>query len=310
MHRYFIVPVFIFFIFIILLVLYFQIIDDEWKYFYKAEEKIIPEYCDDTNENYQNTIIKIDQDLKPNRSFEDKVDIEKNNVHLIYFVPCDVSSRDFDINGKIIKIINNINEWLYKKSNKQKLKFDQYSDSLDITFIRVNKTLNWFNEYSSIQNQKEDTASRVEKIILSNKNKFNNFNNKKFIIFFEGWEKRKSLFTTTCGRARFNGQVSIFYTNNKYLKTGSCVELSVEKVIQLGSEEQTILHELIHLLGFPKNCSPNKDTENSFHVNDSEDDIMNKFSGGIYLDYNNDDYYDHNISNCDDLMNSIYLKDY
>ena len=105
MHRYFIVPVFIFFIFIVLLVLYFQIIDDEWKYFYKAEEKIIPEFCDDKNENYKNTIIKIDQDLKPNRSFEDKVDIEKNNIHLIYFVPCDVSSRDFDINGKIIKII-------------------------------------------------------------------------------------------------------------------------------------------------------------------------------------------------------------
>ena len=32
MHRYFIIPVFIFFIFIILLVLYFQFIDDEWKY--------------------------------------------------------------------------------------------------------------------------------------------------------------------------------------------------------------------------------------------------------------------------------------
>ena len=36
---------------------------------------------------------------------------------------------------------------------------------------------------------------------------------------------------------------------------------------------------------------------------------MNKFSGGIYLDYNNDDYYDHNNPNCDDLINSSYLKD-
>ncbi len=307
MHRYFLIPVSIFFIFIITLVLYFQFIEDEWKYFYKAEEKIIPEYCNNSNHNYEKTIIKLNQDIILNRSFRDKKDNEKYSIHLIYFLPCDVLSRDFDTNGKIINIINNINDWFYSKSNKQNIRFDNISETLDITFIRVDKTLDWFNQYTSDQNKKEDTASRIEKIILSNKNIFHNFDNKKFIIFFEGWEKRKSLFTTTCGRARFNGQVSIFYTNNKYLKTGTCVEIKDNNRDYLGSEEQTILHELIHLLGFPNNCALNKVSENSFHVNDSEYDLMYKFSGGKYLDYNNDDYYNHGNAECADLMKSKYL---
>ena len=307
MNRYFVVPVSIFFIIIILLVLYFQFIEDEWKYFYKAEEKIIPEYCDDSSTDFQKTIIKIDQDNNLKRSFKDKNDREKYSIHLIYLVPCDIVSRDFDINGTIFSLINNINEWFYKKSNKQKIIFDYDSNLPDITFIRVNKTISWFNEYTSEQNNKKDTASRIEKIILSNKNIFYNFVNKKFIIFFEGWEKRKSLFNTTCGRARFDGKVSIFYTNNKYLKTGTCVEITEKIKDNLGNAEQTILHELIHLLGFPSECALNKDSKDSFHVNDSSGDIMNKFSGGKYLDYNNNDYYNHNNTNCDDLMNSNYL---
>jgi len=34
---------------------------------------------------------------------------------------------------------------------------------------------------------------------------------------------------------------------------------------------------------------------------------MYKFSGGKYLDYNNDDYYNHGNAECADLMKSKYL---
>jgi len=34
---------------------------------------------------------------------------------------------------------------------------------------------------------------------------------------------------------------------------------------------------------------------------------MNKVSGSLYLDFNNDDYYKHNINDCQDLSNSNYL---
>ena len=42
-------------------------------------------------------------------------------------------------------------------------------------------------------------------------------------------------------------------------------------------------------------------------INDSKDDIMNKVSGSLYLDFNNDDYYKHNIPNCPDLYMSEFL---
>ena len=307
MHRYFIIPILVFFIIIILLVSYFQFYDDEWKYFFKPEKKIIPEYCNDSSRDLKKTILNLDQDQKANRNFIDDQDFDKNIVHLVYFVPCDQFSRDYDINNKIENIITNINTWFFKKSNKQKIKFDIYKRQLDITFIRVNKTLNWFNTFNSRQNSSDDNSSRIEKIILTNKNIFNNFETKKFIVFFEGWEKRKSFFHTTCGRARFNGKVAVIYTNSDLKNKETCTDIINSNIDELGNEEQSVLHELLHLLGFPKSCSKNIVADNIFHVNDSKDDILFKFSGGKYLDFNNDDYYNHSIDNCPDLKDSKYL---
>jgi len=306
MNRYFLIPVSLFFFIIVLLVLYFQYLDDEWKYFYKAKEKIIPKYCEDNTEDFENMIIKLDSDILENRNFDDQIDNSKNEIHLVYLVPCDVVSRDLDINGKINKIVSNINTWFYQKSNNQKLKFDHDNLKLDITFMRTNKTLSWFNNFNSIQDNKNDNASKIEKIIMANSKRFKNFETKKFIIFFEGWEKRKGL-NPTCGRARFDGQVAIYYTNTNIKNKGSCVNIMERSTVVLGSEEQTVLHELLHLMGYPRSCGKNIDPKNLLHVNDSKDDILFKFSGGKYLDYNNDDYYNHKIKDCSDLKDSKYL---
>ena len=72
-----------------------------------------------------------------------------------------------------------------------------------------------------------------------------------------------------------------------------------------GDAEATILHEMIHALGFPASCS----TNNKFsHVTDNKSDIMHKLFGNIYLDFNHDDYYNHGINNCPDLINSKFLQ--
>ena len=76
---------------------------------------------------------------------------------------------------------------------------------------------------------------------------------------------------------------------------------------ELGNNDQSVLHELLHLFGFPNSCSKNIVSEDLFHVNDSRDDILFKFSGGKYLDFNNDDYYSHSIDGCPDLKDSKYL---
>ena len=90
----------------------------------------------------------------------------------------------------------------------------------------------------------------------------------------------------------------------------SCTEdsLNESKDEIFGDSEGTILHEILHTLGAPPKCAKNLDPENVFHVNDNEEDILHKISGDGYLDYNNDDYYKHEIKDCLDLSDSKYLS--
>ena len=142
---------------------------------------------------------------------------------------------------------------------------------------------------------------------------------KKFIVFFEGWEIRKSLFFDICGQSRLNGKVAIFFTNSKWKKDVgknkkmfSCSKDSLNDLgdYTFGESEGTILHEILHTLGAPPKCAKNLDTDDLFHVTDNENDILYKISGDKYLDYGNDDYYKHEIKNCPDLAKSKYLVNF
>ena len=310
MHRYFLIPVITFFIIICLIVFYLQYIYEDWKYFYigKKEEIVIPDICDDENDI---EIISHSTDHISNRSFKDNIDTTSHFLfHAIYLLPCEREDRKFDNNKNIHYSLETINKWFLGKTNNQIINYDRTNDGIiDTTFIRVNKTLNWFTQFRSKENNKQDTSSRIENIILSHASIFHNFDKKKFIVFFDGWEKRELLFTEICGRSRFNGKVSVFYTDTKWNKNRSCgsdnLNISINE--EFGESEGTILHEMLHTLGVPPKCSNNLDSENIFHVSDSSDDIMNKVSGSLYLDFNNDDYYRHNIKDCLDLSNSNYL---
>ena len=166
-----------------------------------------------------------------------------------------------------------------------------------------------------------EVSEKIEKIINDNSHLFNNFSSKKFIIFFEGWEKRKYIDYDICGKSRFDGNIAIYYTYSRFKKyIGDDLILSNnERIFScthkdhlndnndkiFGDAEATILHEIIHSLGFPASCAKNN---KSFHVNDNKNDIMHKQSGKIYLDFNNDDYYNHQQKNCPDLKNSKFLQ--
>ena len=266
------------------------------------------ESCDDDGEV---KIINLKKDILENRIFTDSYDISnKPSIHSVYLLPCDAKDRKFDINNDIYFSIQSINNWFLDKTKNQMINFDRKDNNLlDTTFIRVNKSIEWFTKFNTKENNKEDASSKIEKIILSNQNIFINFKNKKFIIFFEGWEKRSSITNKSCGKSRYNGKVAIFYTSEKDKKIKSCTKDNINKSNKklFGESEQTILHEILHTLKVPPKCGTNTDLTDSFHVNDNKDDIMNKVSGSLYLDFNNDDYYRHNILNCPDLSESKYL---
>ncbi len=313
MNKYFIIPVIVFFSIICIFLFYLQYINEDWKFI--APQKIIPKICSDDNDI---AIIPNPKDNIFGRSFIDKKDISSDHqFHAIYLLPCDKQDRQFDTKKNIQSSINAINKWFLNKSENQIINFDRKNNNnIDVTFLRVNKTISWFNEFSSKENNKKDAGSKIEKIILSNSNLFNNFKRKKFIVFFEGWEKRISLYEDVCGRSRLDGKVAIFYTNGKWkkdignnIKMFSCTTDSLNNTDdqKFGESEGTILHEILHTLGAPPKCANNLDPNNNSHVKDSKNDILFKLSGDKYLDYNNDDYYNHKIANCTDLSESNYL---
>ena len=320
MHRYFLVPFFGFFIIIALFVFFLQFINEDWKFLVPKVD--LPKSC---NNNDDIEFITHETDIKSNRSYIDQEDTyDGNQFHTIFLLPCEREDREYDINKQIESSLSAINMWLKKQTKKQSLRFDKNIDgNIDITFLRVNKTMDWFGDLDTKDKSIKTTevSEKIEKIILDNKSIFNNFSSKKFIIFFEGWEKRKYIDYDICGKSRVDGKVSIYYTYSRFKKyIGDDVILSNNKKIfscthedhlneindqSFGDAEATILHEIIHSLGFPSNCSSNV---TSFHVTDNKNDIMHKQSGKKFLDYNNDNYYDHSIDDCPDLKNSEFLE--
>ena len=320
MHRYFLIPFIGFFIIVSIFVFFLQFINEDWKFI--VPKVPLPEGCDN---NIETSFIFYETDKKINRSFKDEPDLyEGNQFHPIYLLPCERDDREYDINNKIESSLLAINNWLKVQTSNQEIKFDRNIDGdIDITFLRVNKTMDWFGDLHNSDKLKNITevSNKIEKLINDNSNLFNNFSYKKFIIFFEGWEKRKYIDYDICGKSRFDGNIAIYYTYSRFKKyIGDDLILSNNERIfscthkdhlnnnndkTFGDAEATILHEIIHALGFPASCAKNY---KSFHITDSKNDIMHKNSGKIYLDYNNDDYYNHGQTNCPDLRNSKFLQ--
>ena len=317
MHRYFLIPMIGFFSIICGFVFYFQFVNEDWKFL--VPPRILPDICKNDAEI---ELITHDEDFISGRSFKDKPDkFYGNQFHTIMLLPCETIDRRFDVNLNIESSLLAINKWLLGKTQNQKILFDKNNKGkIDITFMRVNKTMEWFDDKNDAK--KINVSDKIKKIIFNNKNKFNNFENKKFIIFFEGWEKRKYINYDICGKSTFHGKIAIYFISSRFKKyIGNDLILKNNKRIftctkddhlndtndlTFGNAEVTILHEMLHSLGFPSKCSKNLDINNQ-HVTDSEKDILHKISGNKYLDYNNDDYYNHNIINCPDLKNSDYM---
>ena len=185
MHKYFLIPVLTFFAIICLIVFYFQYIYEDWKYGIIGENKeiIIPDICDDES-NIK--IISHSTDHIPDRSFKDNIDISSNfQFHAVYLLSCEKEDRKFDVNKNIHYSLETINKWFLNKTKNQIISYDKTNeDIIDTTFLRVNKTMNWFTQFNSNENNKQDASSKIENIILSNSSLFHNFDKKKIYSIF------------------------------------------------------------------------------------------------------------------------------
>ena len=162
MHRYFLIPFIGFFIIVSVFVFFLQFINEDWKFI--VPKIILPESCDN---NIETKFIIHESDKKINRSFKDEQDIyDGNQFHPIYLLPCERDDREYDINNKIKSSLLAINYWLKEQTISQEIKFDRNIDGdIDITFLRVNKTMDWFGDLHNKNKSKNITevSNKIEK---------------------------------------------------------------------------------------------------------------------------------------------------
>ena len=217
-------------------------------------------------------------DMQSKRFWVDQPDVNDDfQIHFNYIVALDGEDRQWDINGKLEKLLLNLNEEMYAatKANRfsngegKRYKFDLRADGkLDITFIRLDK---YTSELSS-HSPNNDIALHLFR---------NGMNNPKKIYF------NFADFGHEDGGIAGVGVGNIFLRHHKMKRKGFILK--------------NTLHELQHTQGGAYACVPG--TRNGHLVN-RFDGTEHQLKGGLKLNHL---VYKHTVEGCPQLADSVYL---
>ena len=233
------------------------------------------------------------EDNIPGRFLYDQEDITDDyQVHAIYILASDSKDRQFDVKGKIEKIVLKANKHLKNKTKEKQFRLDLTKEGkLDVSFLRVDKTKK--------QMHTGDAATYLMGMAV--KNGF--YHPKKlYTIFYQDKYRDEG------------GQVG----NVKLLLDKELVEVN-GGVTYMGGYPQINwkihLHELFHALGFVQLCAPKAviDKSEIWGKNDHlsyDGDIMSDRGGDENnIDKKRKEYYGHSNINCPmDLRKSAFLE--
>ena len=233
------------------------------------------------------------EDNIPGRFLYDQEDITDDyQVHAIYILASDSKDRQFDVKGKIEKIVLKANKHLKNKTKEKQFRLDLTKEGkLDVSFLRVDKTKK--------QMHTGDAATYLMGMAV--KNGF--YHPKKlYSIFYQDKYRDEG------------GQVG----NAKLLLDKELVEVN-GGVTYMGAYPQDNwkihLHELFHALGFVQLCAPGAVIEKNerWGKNDHlsyDGDIMSDRGGDANnIDKKRKEYYGHSNINCPmDLRKSAFLE--
>ena len=216
-------------------------------------------------------------DEKPGRFFEDQPDVTNDyQIHFNYLLAADSEDREMDINGKMEKILLEVNEVMLKATaeNKKgdgiarKYKFDYRADGkLDITFIRMNMKVKELP-----QSANNDIVPFLHKV-KSQKNVKKIYYNLADFGNVDGGEAGVG-YGTTFLKSSGNGPYE-----RKLLVT---------------------LHELLHTQGMGYDCVPGMKSGNPHYASDRPGYMLElgKKIGPVYA---------HTKEGCPQMMDSVYL---
>ena len=216
-------------------------------------------------------------DEKSGRFFEDQPDVTDDyQIHFNYLLAADSEDREMDINGKMEKILLEINEVMLKATaeNKRgegiarKYKFDYRADGkIDITFIRMDA-------------KQKDLHKWANNDIIP------------FLNNIKGQKNIKKIYYNFADFANVDGGEAGVGYGTTYLKSSSN-----------GSFERKLLvtlHELLHTQGMGYDCVPGVKSGNGHYSTDKRGYMLEsgRKIGSIYA---------HSKEGCPQMMDSIYL---
>jgi hypothetical protein len=233
------------------------------------------------------------EDNIPGRFLYDQEDITDDyQVHAIYILASDSKDKQFDVKGKIEKIVLKANKHLKNKTKEKQFRLDLTKEGkLDVSFLRVDRTKK--------QMHTGDAATYLMGMAV--KNGF--YHPKKlYTIFYQDKYRDEG------------GQVG----NVKLLLDKGLVEVNGGVTYMAGrpqSNWEIHLHELFHALGFVQLCAPKAviDKSERWGKNDHlsyDGDIMSDRGGDQNnIDKKRKEYYGHSNTNCPmDLRKSAFLE--
>ena len=224
-------------------------------------------------------------------------------VHLMYILPSDRPDRALDTNGAIEDSVTSLQSWLTTQTGGRKLRFDTDAGSLDVSFLRMSQTDAQLEAYGPFLHEQVEEAIRAAGFADPNKI---------YAVYYDGTS------TYACGDGAWPpgvvGSVAALYLNGLPSAQVPCaVGFFPPGATRPAYLEFSMLHEIMHVLGFVPMCAPHE--WRAGHVSDNPDDLMWTGDGNwmpdgwdhALLDAGHDDYYRAAIAGCEDLAASSYL---
>lgn len=243
------------------------------------------------------------------RSYADRPDDAPGEyqIHVVYLLFKGQKDLKRDTDGSIASSIKLANSWFVEQTGGPSLRFDTYQGELDITFKQFNITKSTFLENVRVAYDREKQQypglvledyylswiwQKADDLGLNAAGKY-------YIVYAELEH------SIACGQSYISDHLGAFF-----LQTPNCGYGRLGVDSRAWATEFVLLHEVLHGIGFTAECAPHSIKDDSYHVNDSNLDLMYPYSEGIQqakLDVGNDDYFRHNIERCPDLADSVFL---
>lgn len=228
-------------------------------------------------------------------------DVAGNQVHLLYVLPKDGVDNHLDSDGTITASVQLAQSWLAgQTSPSRRLRLDLYHGTLDITFVRLNRTdAEYVNAGVRIR---EEIATDLAGSGFLN-------DSKKIYSSFYGGGSPQGGTQVPCAQGALGGNNSAVYVGCFLARSDIQSLISTHGLSKILG--MAWVHEILHNLGAVPSCAPH---QSASHSTDDPRDLMVASGSTQFatyrdpsflplLDAGHDDYYQHTIPGCTDVAN-------